>query len=99
MIRNLYLINLHASAAACNLWICCMFAREDLMKKATLCSLVVFAVRNPQGQIKLLCKGADTIIFDRLDPSGNDLMLTTSEHLSVSIRQLSSSIHLSMLCN
>uniref|UniRef100_A0A3B4VJU2 Phospholipid-transporting ATPase n=1 Tax=Seriola dumerili TaxID=41447 RepID=A0A3B4VJU2_SERDU len=39
-------------------------------------------VRNPQGQIKLYSKGADTIIFDRLDPSSEDLMCTTSEHLS-----------------
>uniref|UniRef100_A0AAQ5X6X6 Phospholipid-transporting ATPase n=1 Tax=Amphiprion ocellaris TaxID=80972 RepID=A0AAQ5X6X6_AMPOC len=40
-------------------------------------------VRNPQGQIKLYSKGADTIIFERLDPSSDDLMCTTSEHLSV----------------
>ncbi|XP_068579352.1 probable phospholipid-transporting ATPase IM [Cebidichthys violaceus] len=39
-------------------------------------------VRNPQGQIKLYSKGADTIIFDRLDPSSEHLMYTTSEHLS-----------------
>ncbi|KAM4554253.1 phospholipid-transporting ATPase ID [Fundulus diaphanus] len=39
-------------------------------------------VRNPQGQIKLYCKGADTIVFDRLDPSSENLMYTTSEHLS-----------------
>ncbi|KAL0968678.1 hypothetical protein UPYG_G00270100 [Umbra pygmaea] len=39
-------------------------------------------VRNPAGQIKLYCKGADTIIFDRLDPSNEDLMDTTSEHLN-----------------
>ncbi|XP_030282282.1 probable phospholipid-transporting ATPase IM isoform X1 [Sparus aurata] len=39
-------------------------------------------VRNPQGQIKLYSKGADTVIFDRLDPSSEDLMYTTSEHLS-----------------
>ncbi|KAF7663742.1 hypothetical protein LDENG_00202030 [Lucifuga dentata] len=39
-------------------------------------------VRNPQGQIKLYSKGADTIIFDRLDPSSENLMCTTSEHLS-----------------
>uniref|UniRef100_A0A7N8WSB3 Phospholipid-transporting ATPase n=1 Tax=Mastacembelus armatus TaxID=205130 RepID=A0A7N8WSB3_9TELE len=40
-------------------------------------------VRNPQGQLKLYSKGADTIIFDRLDPSSEDLMYTTSEHLNV----------------
>ncbi|XP_029009045.1 probable phospholipid-transporting ATPase IM isoform X2 [Betta splendens] len=39
-------------------------------------------VRDPQGHIKLYSKGADTIIFDRLDPSDEDLMYTTSEHLS-----------------
>ncbi|KAE8296167.1 Phospholipid-transporting ATPase ID [Larimichthys crocea] len=39
-------------------------------------------VRNPEGQIKLYSKGADTIIFDRLDPSNEDLMYTTSEHLN-----------------
>uniref|UniRef100_A0A4W5KG53 Phospholipid-transporting ATPase n=1 Tax=Hucho hucho TaxID=62062 RepID=A0A4W5KG53_9TELE len=38
-------------------------------------------VRNPAGHIKLYCKGADTIIFDRLDPSNQVLMNTTSEHL------------------
>uniref|UniRef100_A0A673AEI6 Phospholipid-transporting ATPase n=2 Tax=Sphaeramia orbicularis TaxID=375764 RepID=A0A673AEI6_9TELE len=39
-------------------------------------------VKNPQGQIKLYSKGADTIIFERLDPSSEDLVFTTSEHLS-----------------
>nr|XP_019934833.1 PREDICTED: probable phospholipid-transporting ATPase IM [Paralichthys olivaceus] len=39
-------------------------------------------VRNPQGQIKLYSKGADTVIFERLDPSSEDLMHTTSEHLN-----------------
>ncbi|XP_056272175.1 probable phospholipid-transporting ATPase IM [Pseudoliparis swirei] len=38
-------------------------------------------VRNPEGQIKLYSKGADTIIFDLLDPSSEHLMYTTSEHL------------------
>nr|XP_046249228.1 probable phospholipid-transporting ATPase IM isoform X1 [Scatophagus argus] len=39
-------------------------------------------VRNPQGQIRLYSKGADTVIFDLLDPASEDLMHTTSEHLS-----------------
>ncbi|XP_046889573.1 probable phospholipid-transporting ATPase IM isoform X2 [Hypomesus transpacificus] len=39
-------------------------------------------VRNTQGHIKLYTKGADTIIFDRLDSSNEDLMYTTSEHLN-----------------
>lgn len=46
---------------------------------------VCFTVRNSQGQIKLYSKGADTIIFERLDPSSEDLMYTTSEHLSVRV--------------
>ncbi|XP_017261311.1 phospholipid-transporting ATPase ID isoform X2 [Kryptolebias marmoratus] len=39
-------------------------------------------VKNPEGHIKLYCKGADTLIFDRLDPSCSRLMNETSEHLS-----------------
>ncbi|XP_064192577.1 probable phospholipid-transporting ATPase IM isoform X1 [Anguilla rostrata] len=39
-------------------------------------------VRTPEGQLKLYSKGADTIIFDRLDPSNEELMYTTSEHLN-----------------
>lgn len=39
-------------------------------------------VKNPLGQIKLYCKGADTIIFERLNASSEELMDATSEHLS-----------------
>ncbi|XP_072290818.1 phospholipid-transporting ATPase ID [Eucyclogobius newberryi] len=39
-------------------------------------------VRTPLGQIKLYCKGADTIIFERLAVSSLELMDITSEHLS-----------------
>uniref|UniRef100_A0A8B9RLR4 Phospholipid-transporting ATPase n=1 Tax=Astyanax mexicanus TaxID=7994 RepID=A0A8B9RLR4_ASTMX len=39
-------------------------------------------VRNPEGQLKLYSKGADTIIFDLLDQSNEELMYTTSEHLN-----------------
>ncbi|XP_026095031.1 probable phospholipid-transporting ATPase IM isoform X2 [Carassius auratus] len=39
-------------------------------------------VRNPKGQLKLYSKGADTVLFDRLDPSNEELMSTTSEHLN-----------------
>ncbi|XP_055048074.2 probable phospholipid-transporting ATPase IM isoform X6 [Misgurnus anguillicaudatus] len=39
-------------------------------------------VRNPNGQLRLYSKGADTILFDRLDPSNEELMYTTSEHLN-----------------
>ncbi|XP_063053157.1 probable phospholipid-transporting ATPase IM [Engraulis encrasicolus] len=38
-------------------------------------------VRNPEGVIKLYSKGADTIVFERLHPSNEELMSTTSEHL------------------
>ncbi|XP_020559605.1 phospholipid-transporting ATPase ID isoform X2 [Oryzias latipes] len=39
-------------------------------------------VRDAQGRLRLYCKGADTIIFDLLDPSSTDLMHTTSEQLN-----------------
>ncbi|XP_051896651.1 phospholipid-transporting ATPase ID isoform X2 [Pristis pectinata] len=39
-------------------------------------------VRNPEGQIRLYSKGADTILFERLHPSNEELMYVTSDHLS-----------------
>ncbi|XP_047424894.1 phospholipid-transporting ATPase ID-like [Mugil cephalus] len=39
-------------------------------------------VRNPEGKLTLYCKGADTIIYERLHPSCNKLMEVTSGHLS-----------------
>ncbi|KAF5925435.1 hypothetical protein HPG69_001881 [Diceros bicornis minor] len=39
-------------------------------------------VRNPEGQIKLYCKGADTILFEKLHPSNENLLTLTSDHLS-----------------
>ncbi|MEE6503137.1 hypothetical protein FKM82_004751 [Ascaphus truei] len=39
-------------------------------------------VRNPNGRIKLYCKGADTILFERLHASSEDLMYLTSDHLN-----------------
>ncbi|CAM4528908.1 unnamed protein product [Lepidochelys kempii] len=38
-------------------------------------------VQSPDGQIKLYCKGADTILFERLHPSNEELMSLTSNHL------------------
>ncbi|XP_069078622.1 probable phospholipid-transporting ATPase IM [Pleurodeles waltl] len=38
-------------------------------------------VRNPQGQIKLYTKGADTILFERLHHSNEAVMSLTSDHL------------------
>ncbi|NP_001074413.2 probable phospholipid-transporting ATPase IM isoform X1 [Mus musculus] len=39
-------------------------------------------VRNPEGRIKLYSKGADTILFEKLHPSNEDLQSLTSDHLS-----------------
>ncbi|KAM7158597.1 putative phospholipid-transporting ATPase IM isoform 2-T8 [Molossus nigricans] len=39
-------------------------------------------VRNPEGQIKLYSKGADTILFEKLHPSSEDLLTLTSDHIS-----------------
>lgn len=41
-------------------------------------------VRHPEtGQITLYCKGADTILFERLHPDCKELMETTQKHLGV----------------
>ncbi|KAM9360198.1 putative phospholipid-transporting ATPase IM [Symphorus nematophorus] len=39
-------------------------------------------VRSPEGKLSLLCKGADTIIYERLHQSCNKLMDATTEHLN-----------------
>ncbi|XP_064421799.1 phospholipid-transporting ATPase ID [Latimeria chalumnae] len=39
-------------------------------------------VRNPEGQLKLYCKGADTVLFERLHPSNQDLMYVTNDNLN-----------------
>ncbi|XP_021332106.1 phospholipid-transporting ATPase ID [Danio rerio] len=39
-------------------------------------------VRNPEGKLSLYCKGADTIIYERLHPSCSKLMEVTTEHLN-----------------
>ncbi|XP_073702600.1 phospholipid-transporting ATPase ID [Garra rufa] len=39
-------------------------------------------VRNPEGRIRLYCKGADTVLFERLHSSNHDLMNITSDHLN-----------------
>ncbi|RXN36240.1 phospholipid-transporting ATPase ID-like protein [Labeo rohita] len=44
--------------------------------------LVVFGVRNPKGKLTLYCKGADTVIYERLHPSASKLMEVTTEHLN-----------------
>uniref|UniRef100_W5LA57 Phospholipid-transporting ATPase n=1 Tax=Astyanax mexicanus TaxID=7994 RepID=W5LA57_ASTMX len=39
-------------------------------------------VRNPEGRIRLYCKGADTVLFERLHSCCQDLMNITSDHLN-----------------
>ncbi|KAK2911066.1 hypothetical protein QQF64_026704 [Cirrhinus molitorella] len=39
-------------------------------------------VRNPEGKLTLYCKGADTIVYERLHPSCSELMKVTTEHLN-----------------
>ncbi|KAM8872342.1 phospholipid-transporting ATPase ID [Synchiropus picturatus] len=39
-------------------------------------------VRNPEGKLMLFCKGADTIIYERLHPSCAKLMENTTTHLN-----------------
>uniref|UniRef100_A0AAQ6IG31 Phospholipid-transporting ATPase n=1 Tax=Anabas testudineus TaxID=64144 RepID=A0AAQ6IG31_ANATE len=40
-------------------------------------------VSSPEGKLTLFCKGADTIIYERLHPSCNKLMEVTTGHLNV----------------
>lgn len=42
-----------------------------------------FSVCSPEGKLTLYCKGADTIIYERLHPSCNKLMKVTTDHLNV----------------
>ncbi|KAM9724378.1 phospholipid-transporting ATPase ID isoform 1-T1 [Menidia menidia] len=39
-------------------------------------------VRNPEGRIRLYCKGADTVLLERLHPCNHELMSVTSDHLN-----------------
>ncbi|KAM6984841.1 phospholipid-transporting ATPase ID [Aplochiton taeniatus] len=39
-------------------------------------------VRGPDGKLTLFCKGADTIIYERMHPSCNKLMEVTTGHLN-----------------
>ena len=38
-----------------------------------------------EGKIQLLCKGADSLIFERMDPKCADLKELTMHHLNVSV--------------
>lgn len=44
-------------------------------------------MRNPEGQIRLYCKGADTILLERLHPGNQELYNVTTDHLNVSETQ------------
>ncbi|XP_035423172.1 phospholipid-transporting ATPase ID isoform X1 [Cygnus atratus] len=39
-------------------------------------------VRSPEGKIRLYCKGADTILLERLHPTNQDLTNVTTDHLN-----------------
>nr|XP_054363804.1 phospholipid-transporting ATPase ID isoform X4 [Mirounga angustirostris]XP_054363805.1 phospholipid-transporting ATPase ID isoform X4 [Mirounga angustirostris] len=39
-------------------------------------------VRNPEGRIRLYCKGADTILLERLHPCTRELLSATTDHLN-----------------
>uniref|UniRef100_A0ACB8G773 Phospholipid-transporting ATPase ID n=1 Tax=Sphaerodactylus townsendi TaxID=933632 RepID=A0ACB8G773_9SAUR len=39
-------------------------------------------VRNHEGQIRLYCKGADTILLERLHPGNQELYNATTDHLN-----------------
>lgn len=56
--------------------------KETNMQKQFLSFL--FSVRNPEGRIRLYCKGADTVLLERLHPCNQEVMSITSDHLNVS---------------
>ncbi|XP_050786743.1 phospholipid-transporting ATPase ID isoform X1 [Gopherus flavomarginatus] len=39
-------------------------------------------VRSPEGRIRLYCKGADTILLERLHPAHHELLNVTTDHLN-----------------
>ncbi|XP_021322580.1 phospholipid-transporting ATPase ID isoform X2 [Danio rerio] len=39
-------------------------------------------VRNPEGRIRLYCKGADTVLLERLHSCNHEVMTITSDHLN-----------------
>lgn len=49
-----------------------------------MCPSAMTSVRSPEGRLTLYCKGADTIIYERLHPSCNKLKEVTTRHLNVS---------------
>ena len=40
-------------------------------------------LRGPDGKIRLYCKGADSIVYDHLQPGNDDIKNKTQEHLNV----------------
>lgn len=49
-------------------------------------AVLLVSVRNSEGRIRLYCKGADIVLFERLHPCNQELMSITSDHLNVSSR-------------
>lgn len=54
-----------------------------LRQRISNITLPLFPVRDPQGKIRLYCKGADTLLLERLHPCNQELMTVTSDHLNV----------------
>lgn len=52
------------------------------------------AVRSPEGDLTLYCKGADTILYELLHSSCDSLKEETTEHLNVSASFCTTSLHL-----
>lgn len=49
------------------------------------------------GKIRLYCKGADSVIFDRLEPGNEEYKATTMQHLNVSMLANSVVRHVTMI--
>ena len=45
-------------------------------------------VRDSRGHVTLYCKGADTLVYERLSPNQDYIKRKTSEHMEVNIMKM-----------
>ncbi|EMP28219.1 Putative phospholipid-transporting ATPase FetA [Chelonia mydas] len=59
---------------------------HEFFRLLSLCHTVMSEekseVRSPEGRIRLYCKGADTILLERLHPAHDELLNVTTDHLN-----------------
>lgn len=53
----------------------------DLLEFNSTRKRMSVVIRTPEGRLVLFCKGADSVIFERLGPNGRDFLTVTRQHL------------------